>query len=283
MFEVIKIGFLSITFVDILDIALVTIIIYKLYQAIRRTIAAQIFFGLILVLLLSFLAQAADFKALGWLLRLISDIWVIAFIILFQPEIRRFLVMLGRNPVLRMFFSKTEDQHNMADILTETAFELAQYQHGALIVVAKTTDLKSVTETGEVINSKMTKNLLRSIFFPRSPMHDGAVVVKNGIIEAARCTLPLSQITNIDGSGLGMRHRAGLGISEQADVISIIVSEETGGISLAERGELIKGLSREKLKNLLTFSLNIDKAKGWKNFVTHMKETKKDKKSDTDK
>ncbi len=281
MFEVIKIGFLSITFVDILDIALVTLLIYKLYQAIRRTIAAQIFIGLILVLLLSFLAQAADFKALGWLLRLISDIWVIAFIILFQPEIRRFLVILSRNPVLRMFFSKTEDSFNMADILTETAFELAQYQHGALIVIAKTTDLKGVIETGEALSSKLTKNLLRSIFFPRSPMHDGAVIVKNGIVEAARCTLPLSQITNIEGSGLGMRHRAGLGISEQADVISIIVSEETGSISLAEGGELVKGLSREKLKNLLTFSLNIDKAKGWRNFVAHLKEAKKEKKTDT--
>jgi len=280
MFDIIKIGFLTISFVDIIDITIVTLLIYKLYTAIRGTIAAQIFFGLVLVLILSITAEALHFKAIGYLLKLISDIWVIAFIILFQPEIRRFLIMLGRNPFFHMFLNKQEDQHNMADILTESAFELAQYQHGALIVISKSSDLKSIVESGEEINSKLSKNLLRSIFFPRSPMHDGAVVIKNGIIEAARCTLPLSQETSIEGVGLGMRHRAGLGISEQAEVISLIVSEETGSISLAERGELIRGLSKDSLRNLLAFSLNVKKTKGWKSYFEHLKNYKKENTQD---
>ncbi len=259
MFELFKIGFLTINFIDVIDITLVTFIIYKLYSVIKGTIASQIFFGLIIVLFLSFLAQAVNMKAIGWILRLISDIWVIAFIILFQPEIRRLLVLVGRNPIVRFFIKS--DESNIADIITDTAFELAQHQHGALMVLVKTTGIRGIVETGEAINSKVSKNLLRSIFFPRSPLHDGAVIIRNDVIEAARCTLPLSQETSIDGSPLGMRHRAGLGITEQADVICVIVSEETGGISLAENGKLKRGLSKESLRNQLIFSLKVSRTK----------------------
>ena len=118
---------------------------------------------------------------------------------------------------------------NVADVLTEAAFELAQNQHGALIVIVKSTGIRGVVETGEIINAKVNKNLIRSVFFPRSPLHDGAVIIKNDILEAARCTLPLSNETSFGGQTLGMRHRAGIGITETADVISLIVSEETGG------------------------------------------------------
>ena len=260
MFELFKIGFITISFSDILDIILVSFIIYKLFKVIRGTIAAQIFIGLVIVLFLSFVAQAANFKALGWLLKLVTDIWVIAFIILFQPEIRRLLLLLGRNPLFRIFIKS--DSGNTAEIITETAFELAQHQHGALIVVVLQTGIKGVVETGETLNAKISKKLLRSIFFPRSPLHDGAVIIKNDIIEAAGCTLPLTVRTTWDGLSLGMRHKAGLGISEQADVISIIVSEETGGISIAENGELKMGLSKDMLRNRLAKSFEISKDKG---------------------
>lgn len=162
MFDIFRIGFLSFTFLDLIDVVLVSFIIYKLYTVLKGTIAAQIFFGLILVLVFSFLAQAANFKALGWLLRLITDIWVIAFIVLFQPEIRRFLTILGRSPFARLVIKG--DEQSAADILTEAAFELAQNQHGALIVIAGTSAIRSISETGEMINSKLTKSLLRSIF-----------------------------------------------------------------------------------------------------------------------
>jgi diadenylate cyclase len=273
MFEIIKIGFLSISFLDLVDILLVTFIFYKVYNVIRATIAAQILYGLILVLILSFLTQAANFKALGWLLRLLTDIWVIAFVILFQPEIRRLLVLAGRNPIFRMFIKN--DESSLADVITETAFELAQHQHGALIVIVKSVGISSIVETGELINAKVTKNLLRSIFFPHSPLHDGAVIIMNNTIEAARCTLPLSseQMT-ISGRPIGMRHKAGLGISEQADVICVIVSEETGSISIAEDGQLKTGLSKEGLRNYLKRSLSDSREKGLKG-VTQMFKKKK--------
>ncbi len=253
MFELFRIGFLSVTLLDIIDIVLVTAIFYKIFTIIRGTIAAQIFFGLILVLFLSFLVQAANFKALGWLLKLLSDIWVIAFIILFQPEIRRILVLIGRSQFISFFIKS--DHTTVTDVITEAAFELAQSQHGALIVIVKTGGIRGVAETGEPIESKVTKNLIKSIFFPRSPLHDGALVINNEVIEAARCTLPLSSETKKDGRTLGMRHRAGLGISEIADVVCVIVSEETGSISIAEDGNLKTGLSRETLKRLLNESL----------------------------
>ena len=272
MFEIIKIGFLSISFLDLIDILLVTFIFYKVYSVIRATIAAQIFYGLILVLILSFLTQAANFKALGWLLRLLTDIWVIAFVILFQPEIRRLLVLAGRNPIFRLFIKS--DESTLADVITETAFELAQHQHGALIVIVKSVGISSIIETGELINAKVSKNLLRSIFFPHSPLHDGAVIIMNNTIEAARCTLPLSSEQTNNGRPLGMRHKAGLGISEQADVISVIVSEETGSISVAEDGQLKTGLSKEGLRNYLTRSLSDSREKGFKG-ITQMFKKKK--------
>jgi diadenylate cyclase len=139
---------------------------------------------------------------------------------------------------------------------------MAQKQHGALIVIIKSTGLAAIAESGESLNAKLSKNLLASIFFPRSPLHDGAVIVNNNVIEAAGCTLPLSSQSEIDGSSLGMRHRAGIGITEQADVISLIVSEETGSISIAKEGKLTQGLSRESLRKLLLYELRVSKDKG---------------------
>ena len=259
MFDLFKIGFLTFTFLDLIDIVLVTLIFYKVYIIIRGTIAAQILFGLVLVIVLSFVTQTANFKALGWILRLLSDIWVVSFVILFQPEIRRLLVMLGKSPFIHWLIKS--DVANVADIIADSAFELAQHQHGALIVVVKSIGIRGIAEVGEIIDAKLNKNLLRSIFSPRSPLHDGAVIIKSDLIEAVRCTLPLSVETMKDGKPLGMRHRAGLGISEQADVISIIVSEETGGISVAENGKLISGLSREGLQNYLSNALGDGKGK----------------------
>lgn len=267
MFEIFKIGFLPVTFLDLIDIAIVSFIIYKVYNVIKGTIAAQIFIGLIIVLLLSITAQAANLKALGYLLKLVSDTWVIAFIVLFQPEIRRLLLIIGRNPFIRIFIKN--DEKTIAHVLTDAAFELSQLQHGALIVIIKSSGIRTFVETGEVINAKINKNLLESIFYPRSPLHDGAVIIKGDIIEAARCTLPLSSVTSVDGHSLGMRHRAGLGITEQADVLSIIVSEETGSISVAQDGKLKRGLSKEALRQTLSEALKLQKERGSKGLFEH--------------
>lgn len=259
MLSLFKIGFLEITLLDVLDIAIVAYILYKLYSLLKGTIGFQIFLGLIFVLVLSFTAQLTNLKALSWLLKLLTDIWIVAFIILFQPEIRRLLVILARSPILR-WSTRGESIKNI-NILVDTAFELSQHQHGALIVVIKSSGIRGFSETGEILNAKLSKDLLRSIFYPRSALHDGAVIINKGIIEAARCTLPLSATTMIQDESLGMRHRAGLGISEQADVISIIVSEETGGIALAENGILTKGLSKDSLRSRLIKALPPPKMK----------------------
>jgi diadenylate cyclase len=265
MFELFKIGFLTFNFTDLIDILIVSILFYQLYRLLKGTIAAQVFIGLMIILVLSFISGAANFRALSWLLKLVTDIWVIAFLILFQPEIRRLLVYLARNPVFRMFVK--HESPGAASIIIDAAFELALQQHGALIVMIKTTDIRTFTETGEAINAILSKDLLKTIFFPRSPLHDGAVIVKNNIIEAARCTLPLSANTMSGGEALGMRHRAGLGISEQADVICVIVSEETGSISIAENGNLFKGLSKDALKNKLTRAIKTPNTKGLRRII----------------
>lgn len=273
MFEVIKIGFLTVTFADVIDIALVAFIFYKVYTFLKGTIAAQIFMGLVIVLLLSLIAQALNLRELSWLLKLITDIWVLAFLILFQPEIRRLLVIVARNPFFKMFV-KTEND-NSPSIITEAAFQLSQHQHGALIVIIKSTGIRGFTETGELINGRLSVDLLTNIFFPNSPLHDGAVIIKGDVIEAARCTLPLSLMTIVDGESLGMRHRAGIGITEQADVMSVIVSEETGGISVAENGVLIKGLSKEALHRKIDSAFKAPAIKGWKGIFYLYNKSKK--------
>lgn len=269
MFDLFKIGFLTVTFLDFVDIVIVSFIIYKLYTLLKSTIAAQIFVGLMVVLVLSFVSQAANFKAVSWLLKLVSDIWVIAFIILFQPEIRRLLVIVAKNPVFKLFIKSDAPQG--VDIIADAAFEMSQHQHGALMVIIKSTGIRGFSETGEILNAKLNKDLLRNIFFPRSPLHDGAVIINNMTIEAARCTLPLTLNTSMNGETLGMRHRAGLGISEQADVISVIVSEETGSISLAENGKLIRGLSKDELKKKLNSALKTPKVKGIRGLINYFK------------
>jgi len=272
MFEIFKIGFLTVSFLDVVDILIVSFIVYRLYVLLRGTIASQIFLGLIIILLISFAAQAIQFKALNWLLKLVTDIWVIAFVILFQPEIRRLLVILARNPVMKIF--SKQDMSESAEIIVDAAFELSQRQYGALIVIVRETGIRTYIESGELLGAKLSKALLTSIFFPKSSMHDGAVIVKGNLVEAARCTLPLSATTQVDGENLGMRHRAGLGISEQADVISVIVSEETGGISMAENGKLTSGLSKDSLRKKLEEAIITPTPKGWKALFEQFKGNK---------
>lgn len=269
--ELFKIGFLDITLVDLIDVALVSLIFYKLYMVMRGTIASQIFVGLVLILVFSFISQAMNLKAMNWILRTLTDIWVIAFIVLFQPELRRLLVLIGRNRVVRMFFRF--DAEESIEEISSCAGELARKHHGMLVVIVRATGLRTFIETGLSLQARVSKPLLVSIFNPRSPLHDGAVIIQNRVIEAARVTLPLSQTASIGDTVLGMRHRAGLGISEQADVISVIVSEETGKISIADNGVLVRGLSVQELRNELRARLSSPADKSaksiWKILSSH--------------
>lgn len=260
--ELFRIGFLNFTLVDVVDIALVSFIFYKLYMVMRGTIAAQIFVGLVLIIAFSFIAQAVNLKAMNWILRTLTDIWVIAFIVLFQPELRRLLVLVGRNRVVRLFLRINVEES--IEEVAGAAAELARKHHGMLLVIIRATGLRTFVETGLPLEARISKPLLVSIFNPRSPLHDGAVVVRDRVVEAARVTLPLSQTEKVGDVVLGMRHRAGLGITEQADVVSVIVSEETGSISLADNGILLRGISTQELRHELHTRLSMPSDKSAK-------------------
>ncbi|MBZ0204602.1 MAG: TIGR00159 family protein [Ignavibacteria bacterium] len=253
--ELFKIGFISVSLIDIIDIIIVTYIFYKLYLVMRGTIASQIFLGLTLIIIASLIAQTFNMKSLGWIFSRLTDIWVIAFIILFQPEIRRLLLVIGRTRIARYFlkFNASETINEITDAIKE----LKEREQGALIVVSKGDRLTSFVETGEPLQAKVSKELLISIFNNRSPLHDGAVIINNNTIEAARCILPLSSIERSGIRKLGTRHRAGLGASEDVNAIVIILSEETGDISIADDGRLkflsgLEELKRELQKELET-------------------------------
>jgi diadenylate cyclase len=254
--ELFRIGFVSVGLVDVIDVLLVSVVFYRLYMAMRGTIAVQIFAGLLLILVFSLVAQAANLRAMTWILRTLTDIWVIAFIILFQPELRRLLVLVSRSPIVRAFVKVNVDES--IDEVVGAVTELSKKKIGALIVFVRASGVRMAVETGTKLDAHLTRSLLLSIFNPRSPLHDGAVIVKDRVIEAARCTLPLSNLTSWEGQLLGTRHRAGLGISEQADVIVILVSEESGMVSIAENGTLYRGLTPAVLRKELKSRFNVE-------------------------
>ncbi len=260
--ELFKIGFISFTAVDVIDILIVAFIFYRLYVIMRGTVAAQIFIGFVVIIAFSFAAQAANLKAIGSLLHTITNVWIIAFIILFQPEIRRLLSTVARNRFVRMFLRLNANES--IEEIASAAIDLSKKKQGALIIISRGTGMKSFSETGIMLNAHISRSLLLSIFNPKSPLHDGAVIVNDRIIEAARCTLPFSANTRIGEVVLGMRHRAGLGVSELTDAIAVIVSEETGIISLAENGELFRKISAHELRKELRERLL---QRTWKNYT----------------
>ena len=252
MVEIFKLGFMSISLFDLLDILIVTVLFYWIYKALQDTIAIQVLFGLVVVVALSFVAEAINLKSINWLLRLVSDIWIIAFIIIFQQEIRKMIVQFTRNPILDLFVKRGTRQN--IDEIIEATIEMSKNHTGALIVFPQTQDVSmSSIDAGIRINASVSKELLLSIFNVKSPLHDGAVVIsKKMVIESARCILPLSTVTRIGYKLLGTRHRAGLGLTEKIDAVVLIVSEENGGISIAQRGNLELNISSTELKTVLS-------------------------------
>lgn len=273
MFDLIKIDFINITFLDVFDIIVLAYLFYLLFRTLQGTIASQIFVGLIIMLFLSFTAKALNMKATGFILKLLTDIWVIAFVILFQPELRKLLISVSQSKFIRLFIKNDFTFAN--DEIIGAVVELSQKQHGALIVISKTTGLRGVVETGVPVHSQISKFILMSIFYPKSPLHDGAVVLKNGIIEAARCTLPLSSKNMVNGFQLGMRHKAALGISELSDAMIIVVSEETGMIAIAENGILRKPVSVKELEESLKKAYSQKLGRNWRSIFKNIKQNEK--------
>lgn len=253
--ELFKIGFLTISLIDIIDIAVISYIIYKMYLFIRGSRAVQMFIGLILILFVSVLVQLLGLSGLTWIIDNLRTIWLIAFVILFQPELRRLLIYLGQTPLLRKLLKVSIDRRTTEDVL-KAAMELSKRGFGGLIVLVGNAGIKSIIETGQSLQAKVSVPLIVSIFNPRSPLHDGAVVIQNDIIEAAQCILPLSQNPDL-GHQYGTRHLAALGLSDESDAVIVVVSEETGKISLAFQGKLHVDLDYPRLRNMLNEFLQV--------------------------
>ena len=234
---------------DVLDILLVSVIVYRLLLFIKGTKAAQMLIGIGVLLIASLLSRYLELYTLDWLVQSFWAQAVIALIILFQPEIRRALAQMGETQFLQTFTS-AEELRSLEEIV-RAAVALANRKIGALMVIERDTSLKDFVEVGTPLDAKVSKELLMSIFHPASPIHDGAVVIKGNRIVAAGCFLPITLSPEVS-KALGTRHRAGLGLAEETDAVIIIVSEETGMISLAIKGKLETNLDMGRLRNVLT-------------------------------
>ena len=203
--ELFKIGFLTVSLIDVLDVLAVSFIFYKLYQALSGSRAAQMMIGLAVILMVSVIVQFLNMSGMAWLIENIRTVWVIAFVILFQPELRRILLTLGQSRLARKLFQV--EGIRAIDTVIETVFELSKRRYGGLIVIQRDAGLKSIVENGVRLNARAAPELLVSIFNPQSPLHDGAVVISGETIEAAKCILPLSENPTID-KRMGTRHLA---------------------------------------------------------------------------
>jgi diadenylate cyclase len=234
---------------DVLDILLVSVIVYRLLLFIKGTKAAQMLIGLGLLLGASLLSRYLELYTLDWLIQSFWSQAVIALIIVFQPEIRRALAQMGEAQFLQTFTS-AEELKSLEEIV-RAAIALANRKIGALMVIERDTSLKDFVEIGTPLDAKVSKELLISIFHPASPIHDGAVVIKGNRVVAAGCFLPITLSPEVS-KAMGTRHRAGLGLAEETDAVVIVVSEETGIISLAIGGKLETNLDMARLRNVLT-------------------------------
>jgi len=243
-----KIGFIPVTVMDMVDIAVMSYIIFRVANFLRGSRAAQMFVGLVIIMIFSVMAPFFQLKGMSWIFENLRTVWIIAFVILFQPEIRRLLIYVGQSRIVR-FFVKVSGNRVIEEVVKAT-LELRDRGYGALLVMGRETGLRSWLESGVRIQAEVSTPLILSIFNPRSPLHDGAIVIQNDIIEAAKCILPLSEDVH-SRAEYGTRHRAALGLSEETDAMVIVVSEETGKISVAIGGELLYGLSDEELKRVL--------------------------------
>lgn len=234
---------------DIVDILIIAVCIYKLLQAIRETRAVQVFKGIGVVLIAAILADFFKLSAVSWILSTLLQSGVILALILFQPELRKALEGIGRGSVFNKINVETEAQRIIGQ-LTTALLELSKRKIGALIVIQQRSSLSDIINTGTVINADICTPLILNIFEPNTPLHDGAVIISEDRIVAAGCILPLSDNMTISKE-LGTRHRAGLGISEHSDSITFIVSEETGVISSAQEGKLIRYLDKKAINDAL--------------------------------
>jgi uncharacterized protein (TIGR00159 family) len=253
--------FLDLRFIDIIDIVLVAYLMYRLYKLIRGTIAQNIFFGLFAFVIFWLFIKSLNMELSATILDNIVNVGVIALIVVFQQEIRRFFLLIGtKYNIANKFSVEKIFSGQSSGVMTiynkpivRTCQNLAKTKTGALIVMSKKSEMLDYVQTGELVNAVISSQLLENIFFKNSPLHDGAVIIAQNKIKAAGCILPVSQNLNLPKK-LGLRHRAALGVTEATDASAIVVSEETGKISYFQAGKINHGVSPEELEKLLELS-----------------------------
>ncbi len=273
-----KIGFLDVTWVDLVDIVLVSVLLYQVYKLIRGSIAVNIFLGVLALYLIYLIVKAAQMELLATILGQFMGVGVLAMIILFQPEIRKFLLVIGgtefRDNFLKTLANwrgETNDETDAHQIL-EAAKSLKATRTGALIVFTRDTELKFYAETGEPLDSEISKGLLISIFNKYSPLHDGAVIIHKGRIKAARCVLPVTENDHLPAH-FGLRHRAAVGMSESTDTLVMAISEETGRLILARNGKFLRSLKMKQVeRKILDYLHNTEPVK-WEEIEPEPAET----------
>ena len=242
----------SIKITDVLDMAIVAFLLYKLLEFIKETRAQQLFRGILLIVGAFILSEVLDLALLNWLLTGLVTVGLIAVVILFQPEIRRALEQIGRRGVVMGTFRDLGKEELYATVhkIVDAVDDFSSTRTGALMVIERETMLNDIIETGVIVDAEISVRLLGNLFYEGSPLHDGAVIIRGIRIHAASCVLPLTDRASI-GKNLGTRHRAGVGLSEVCDAFVIIVSEETGAISVAQNGTLRRFLDLKTLEKML--------------------------------
>jgi diadenylate cyclase len=249
--------------IDFIDIFLVGMLLFFVFKLLKGTNAISIFIGFFIIYVIWKVVSILGMKMLSEILGQFISLGVMALIIIFQPEIRRFLVIIGsrsfNNRKKRLFFwrfsSNNEPQLNTTAIV-QACGHMSSSMTGALIIICQENKLETIIQSGEVFSSQISSQLLETIFFKNTPLHDGAVIINNGQIQAARCILPVSHATNIPLS-MGLRHRSALGITENTDAIAVVVSEQTGKISIAEGGQINQGVTLTFLQEYLDKHFNV--------------------------
>ncbi|MBC7087088.1 MAG: TIGR00159 family protein [Tissierellales bacterium] len=245
-------SFINIRIRDIIDILIVAFVLYRILILIKETRAEQLMKGIGILLVLTKLSEWAELYTINWILSNAMTVGTLALLIVFQPELRRGLESLGRSRFFTKSFVdiRTENMAKVVDEIVEATASLSRQKIGALMVFERQTGLNEIVETGTKINGNVSADLLINIFIPNTPLHDGAVIIKDNIIKAAACFLPLSESSAISRE-LGTRHRAAIGVTERSDSLAVIVSEETGAISVAENGDISRYIDPETLKQIL--------------------------------
>jgi len=251
-----QIGFLKFGIIDLIDVAIVAFLFYRFLILVKGTRSIQILFGVFVLILISFVAFWFQLEGLKWLITNIATVGVIVLVIVFQPELRKALAQFGHNKLFRLFIRY--EKQKILDELIKGLIKLSELRYGALIVLEREIGLKNFVETGKPLNAQLSSELLLTLFTPYTPLHDGAVIVRGEMMVAAACTLPLTQKREY-ADLYGMRHRAGIGVTEDSDAISLIVSEESGEISIAFNGILRRDIEKDKLREILIDMIEAEK------------------------